>query len=732
MVEAYVKPPGPIQEAEGRSLGFYIPAVTSFPERHPQVLKHGDTFAVLDRYGDVVPGGGSADGLYHNDTRYLSRLELLLYGQRPLLLGSAIQDNNVVLRVDFTNADIFYEGAIAVRRDHIHVLRTKFLYRGSCYERLAVRNFDLQPHSIRLTFTFAADFADVFEVRGHKRPRHGRREEHKLNDGLVALKYFGLDGIERCTTLRFDPPPTVLSESAATYDLVIEPHDSIPLFVTVSCTEAGEAAGRSDYVSAATATRRWLRNASAKAASVTTSNDILNEALRRSIADLYTLVSDTPYGPYPYAGIPWFSTAFGRDGIITAIEMLWADPSIASGVLKFLAATQAQSEDPQVDAEPGKIMHEMRRGEMARLKEVPFGMYYGSIDSTPLFVILAGMYLDRTGDAATVRALWPNVQAALRWIDGYGDRDGDGFVEYTRRSGRGLENQAWKDSDDAISHADGRLAEPPIACCEVQGYVYAAKRAGAALARRFGYPEQAEALEQSAAALAKRFDAAFWCEELRTYALALDGRKQPCRVAASNAGHLLFTGILTPERARRTADTLVGASSFCGWGIRTLASTEARYNPMSYHNGSVWPHDNALIALGMARYGLCGHAQKVFDAIFAAAAYMDLRRLPELFCGFRRQIGQAPTFYPVACSPQAWASGALFAMLQASLGMSFDYPTETVRLNQPYLPKLLEDVVIRNIAIGATRMDLMLHRHGSEVSVNVLAKHGEGRVEIAL
>ena len=390
------------------------------------------------------------------------------------------------------------------------------------------------------------------------------------------------------------------------------------------------------------------------------------------MADLNMLMTDTPQGRYPYAGIPWYSTTFGRDGLITALQMLWIDPRVARGVLKRLAFYQAKTVDPLADAEPGKILHEMRGGEMAALREVPFAHYYGSVDATPLFVLLAGLYVERTGDEETLAELWPAIEAALRWIDGAGDPDRDGFVEYQRASEQGLANQGWKDSYDAIFHADGRLAEGYIALAEVQGYVFAGKQLAARCAVRLGKDDRARQLEAEAKRLAERFEEAFWCEELGTYALALDGDKQPCRVRTSNAGQLLFSGMVREDRARLVAADLMRPHFFTGWGIRTVARGEARYNPMSYHDGSIWPHDNALIALGLARYGLKHSVEQLFKGLFDAATYMDLRRLPELFCGFRREKGRGPTLYPVACAPQAWASATPFTLLEAALGLEFD------------------------------------------------------------
>jgi len=716
--------PDPVNEVSAPQ--FAIAVSARVQERLTRTLKNGDTFAVFDHRGDIGDEPGNPEGLYYRDTRMLSQLQLLLEEQRPLLLSSITQDDNAVFTADLSNPDLIADGKIALRRENIHLNRMKFIWNGGCYERLLVKNFSDCPVDFRLTYRFESDFADLFEVRGERRRARGESRAAVESDHGVALRYKGLDEIERVTKIAFSPVPNTLTTARASFDLSLKPRTTRRVFVRVSFTQSTQSdwTGRLFYRQMRAA-RRALNESSARAASVDSSNSVYNEIVRRSVSDLYMLVTDTPQGPYPYAGIPWFSTPFGRDGIITALMTLWLDPKIARGVLGFLAATQADKVEPERDAEPGKILHEMRHGEMANLREVPFGRYYGSIDSTPLFLLLLGEYFRRTGDLETVRSLWPNAEAALAWIDQYGDRDGDGFVEYHRQTREGLANQGWKDSFDAIFHRDGHLAEGPIALCEVQGYVYGAKRHAAVLAEALGHPQRAADLAAQAESLRQKFESQFWCEELSTYALALDGAKRPCCVVSSNAGQVLFTGIASAERAQLVAHTLLSPATFGGWGIRTVGSAESRYNPMSYHNGSIWPHDNALIAMGFARYGLQSSAARVFGALFDAASYMNLRRLPELFCGFSRRQHNGPTQYPVACSPQAWASAAPLCLLQASLGLELLDRTGEVKFYRPMLPKFLDHVRLRNLRLSTGSVDLLLQRQDDNVGVTVTRRDGD-------
>jgi glycogen debranching enzyme len=709
---------------------FYILATESAVESVSRVLKDGESFAVFDRYGDIRSTSLCQDGLYHEGTRFLSDLIFKLGTARPFLLNSTVKDDNLFLVVNLTNPDLYHSGQLVLPRGTLFITRTKLLRGAICYEQLKFANYGLSPVELRFTMEFEADYADIFEVRGVKRERRGRRQKEPPERDRLCFVYEGLDGVVRRTRMSFAPAPQSLTATTATFSQLLEPQQESEFLLTYACEINNAIPVRRTYPKARAEAEARLRAAQAEDCGIWTSNEQFNQWLARSFSDLHMMFTDTGSGLYPYAGVPWFSAAFGRDGIITALEFLWVNSSVAKGVLRYLASMQARESNSQRDAEPGKILHEARRGEMAALGEIPFDCYYGSVDATPLFVILAGAYLESTSDLEFLESIWPQLDLALRWLDEYGDADGNGFIEYSRRSAKGLLHQGWKDSWDSVFHHDGSLATAPIALCEVQGYAYAARLAGAAVASVLGKTGHAELLRQQADRLKQQFQSAFWSDEISTFVLALDGRKQPCQVRTSNPGHCLFSGIANLEQAGQVGDMLISENSFSGWGVRTVASSEARYNPMSYHNGSVWPHDNALVAAGLARYGFKEYANRIFSALFDASSFFELRRLPELFCGFSRRDGEGPVPYPVACSPQSWAAGAVFLLLQASLGLTIDATSSTVRMKQPLLPDFLDEVRVRKLRVGEALLDLSVERRGRTVGVQIESQAGTAYVTV--
>lgn len=707
--------------------GEEIRATTSLNDRALRNLKHGHAFAVLDSFGDVGSVADTPEGVFYRDTRHLSRSLLTVNGLRPLLLSSTAHDDKTVISVDLTNPDMECDGAW-LPRDTIFIERTKFLWRGSLYERIGLRNYDVMARRFKLELAFDADFRDLFEVRGMERKNRGSAR-FTTRDFGIEFSYSGLDAVQRKTSLHFSPQPSRFAGKTASFEVSLAPHQQASFFVVLDC-EGRPARDLNTFATAYRSLRGERRRLARSAARIESSNHVFNEVIARATSDLYMLATPSANGIYPFAGIPWYSTIFGRDGILTAILTLWVDPAFARGVLLSLAATQAVKFDAAADAQPGKILHEQRFGEMANLREVPFGLYYGTVDATPLFVLLAGLYFQRTGDRETVESIWPNIEAALNWIDKYGDLDGDGFVEYQVQAENGLRNQGWKDSGDSIFHADGELTHGPTALCEVQAYVYAAKQAISKAAEAMGRTELSVALGQQAQQLRERFEAAFWCEELNTYAIALDGKKKPCRVQSSNAGHVMFCGLSSLQRAQAVAKTLLNPNNFSGWGVRTLGANQARYNPMSYHNGSIWPHDNALIALGLARYGMKAEAAMLFEAMFSVATHQEFRRLPELFCGFLRKRNRGPTSYPVACSPQAWAAATHFGLLSACLGLRVRQAGRMIELNKPILPEFIDDLTIRNLGSPEAAADLRISREDAALRVNVLNRKGKISVSI--
>jgi len=709
---------------------YYILASSLAADLPKLVLKHDDAFLVADRRGDFpnVPG---EFGFYFADTRFLSLLELRLHGLRGIALNAGVSDDALEAAIDLTNPDMPLRPHVVLPGRSMRLARRLTIFGPQLYHWVAVESFVHERHDLDLTLSFAADFVDVFEVRGHPRPQRGQMLPREGDARVVRLGYRGLDGVIRTSTLTFDPPPNRLDATGADYHLPLTPGDRIELSLVVTANVEPAAPPRVlTFGDAAKRRRAPVERLDREVTRVRTNHDLFDHWLQRSRHDLHLLLTETAEGFVPYAGIPWYVAPFGRDALITASQLLPFEPEIARGTLRYLARMQGTVDDAFTDQEPGKVLHEHRRGEMATCREIPFIPYYGSVDATPLFVMLAAEYLKWTDDLDFTREMWPAVDRAVAWMLKTGEAQGRGFLTYARRSPLGLPNQGWKDSHDSIMHADGRLAEPPIALAEVQGYQYAALLGAATMAEALGRESEAPALRARARRLQERFEADFWMPDEAFYALALDRDGAPCRVISSNPGHLLWTRIVTDSRAQIVARRLLQDDMFTGWGVRTLSSRERQYNPMSYHNGSVWPHDTALAALGMRNYGMNAQFVTLATAIFESVLQFDDLRMPELFCGFPRVAGHAPTRYPVACSPQAWASGVGFQLIGAMLGLRPDAADNQITLARPTLPGWLTWIDVRGLRVSKSRLAVRVSQGSDGAAVELLAREGDAELVV--
>lgn len=655
------------------------------------VTTSGDAFAVSGLNGDIALA--TVEGFYAADTRFLSESSVRIGRRTPAHIGSAAVARDIASF--YSSTDPSHSG----KRGGLSVVRDRYVA-GGMHEDLAVFNHSDRVRSLTVTMSFDADFADVFEVRRHSTRKAGRVLVEPIEDGLrfVYLR----ERFRRETLITFSQQP-VIDGRRASFSIKLEPRsgwkvcvsvlpvtERVPMPARCVAEVIGEAFGpgaRQVGPSEHAVPRPRSNGTLADVPSVDTAHPVLRTAYDQAVEDLRSLVIEHDDGAVTLAaGLPWFMAIFGRDSIIAALQTKILGPELMVGTLNTLASYQATEPDPFREAEPGKIPHEVRQGELSVFEEVPHSRYYGSVDSTPLFLILLAETFKWNGDSDLVRQMLPAAEAALRWIDVFGDLDGDGFVEYPTSSPHGLRNQCWKDSSDSISFAGGQLANGPLAVAEVQGYVYAAKMGAADLYRMLGNPVRADVLQREAEALQKQFDEAFWMPEEGCYAIALDGEKRQVTSVASNAGHCLWTGIAFPERAAQVAERMMAPDMFSGWGVRTLSSEMARYDPVSYHNGSVWPHDNSFIAAGMARYGQHEAAEKIIDGLIDASVAFPENRLPELFAGYSRRGVSFPVPYPSANAPQAWAAGAIIYSLELLLRLKPDGDTllsETPSLTKP-------------------------------------------------
>jgi glycogen debranching enzyme len=697
-------------------------------------LKSGGQFVCTRPDGSIRPALASGEGFYAADTRHLSELRLTIGGMAPVLLSSAMESGHHAL-INATNPAL-PDGASPVPQDTLN-LRQTILVADCLYYGVVVRSFHARAVATEVTVSLAADFADVFEVRGVARRTGERlvpvaREGDQLRFGCVAV-----DGRRRETLVELRPPPSSVEidgdRALVAWDVALAAGAEFELRLTVLAVGAGLESAAPPTLEAsaerlAADDDAWV----AACARVTSDNELFDALIDASVRDLHALIMPVGGSELPAAGIPWYVAPFGRDSLLSACETLMINPDLARGTLLALAGLQADADEGWRDAEPGKILHELRTGELARTGQIPHTPYYGTVDATPLFLMVAGGYYRWTLDLDTMRRLAPALDAALDWIDEWGDRDGDGFVEYERRSPAGLRNHGWKDSEDAVVHADGSLAQGPIALVEVQGYVYEAKLRIADVYDALGEHARAAALRSEAAALRVAFNEAFWMAEEGFFALALDGAKNQVGAVTSNPAHCLYCGIVDDEKARAVAERLMAADMFSGWGIRTLSSRSPAYNPMSYHNGSIWPHDNAIAAAGLKRYGFDAATSRIAASLFDVASTARDSRLPELFCGFGRSESRSIVAYPVACIPQAWAAAAPFMLVQALLGISAHAPENRLTVDRPRLPDWLGNVELRGIRVGNATVSLAFSYSASGATgFSLLEQHGDVRVTMS-
>jgi glycogen debranching enzyme len=703
-------------------------------------LIRGRTFFVSDRSGNLMPPGAPHVGLFREDTRYLSQIELLVNGHPPIVLSATTEDA-YASRVELTvKGSVLGEG-LDIPVNTVFVHREQILESEGLHDMLQIQNFHSEKAHLVIEITYDCDFMDIFQVRGILRGKSGRYFEPLITEAQIVFVYEGLDDRVRTTALSFDPPPSKISGHTARWELDLEPRSQARIASTIVTQALSKHSLPSSFISSSVSPP-WmsederveeheeklhlgLTSWEQDSTKFKSSNEIFNTMLCTSLLDFYSL--QIPEGPNKAiaAGVPWFAALFGRDSLISSFQILALNPSLARGTLRSLAARQGQVAGADNDEEPGKILHELRFGEMTATGEVAFGRNYGSVDATPLFIILLSEYFQWTRDQELLEEMRSPLSAALNWLIEYGDPDGDGLIEYHRKTDKGLLNQGWKDSGDAMAHANGVLAAAPIALVEEQGYAADAFRRAAVLVRLLGDPEQADRLTKRSNELIQKLDQSFWLTEDRYYAMALDRDKRPLAVISSNPGHLLFTQAINSQRAGDVVAKLMAQGLFSGWGIRTLSDEEQTYNPMSYHRGSVWPHDNSLIAFGMASYGYQREASVVFSALFQAARHFREYRLPELFCGNQRHHRDEPVQYPVSCSPQAWASGTPILILTALLGLKPDASKGELKIVNPQLPEFLTFLEIRDLRVGKSWLDLDFIRQGDRTSCRVVGRRGE-------
>ncbi len=697
------------------------------------VLKHDRLFLLLDQHGNIHPPGQCGLGLFCDDTRILSHYRLHFSGGPPAVLSGQVP---VIYsaQVDLAITDRSFGGDSWDPKNAVHI-RREFLLSDRLIERVSLTNHLSRPIDLEIRLDLACDFADIFEVRGWRRRERGQFFSPQIEDRAIVFRYRGRDGQMLRSAVRFAHSPERLSTTGAEWFMHLAPGVKRVLECEVvadigwpGCApraevelDAQRASLEDTYSSWRSSCTKWK-----------TDDAEFNATLSTAVDDLLALHIHVDGEGIVSAGIPWYSAPFGRDSIITSLQTLSVNPGIAVETLEYLARHQGEKVDPFTEEQPGRILHELRRGELARAGEIPHTPYYGTVDATPLWLVLFYETWRWTGDELLVRRLLPHAERALRWIDEYGDVDGDSLVEYHRTSERGLVNQGWKDSGDGVPFPDGSLPRPPIALVEVQGYVFDAKMRMAVLYDSLGEPERAAALRAQADRIREEVIRRFWNEQLGTFALALDGEKRPIPTATSNAAHLLWSRVAQPQQAARLVAQLLGPDMFSGWGIRTVSARHPVHNPMSYHNGSIWPHDNALAIMGLCFYGYGRTALPVVESLYEAAQQIRFHRLPELFCGMTRGTGQRPVLYPVSCSPHAWASGAFFLMLQALTGLLPDAPSKVLHIREPLLPRFLRRLTLTNLRIGGTRVSLQFRRHGERILANLLALDGELQVRIEL